>query len=221
MTPLIRFFCVWMIGTSAFCLRAEQSSSAQGSSSQGSGPPAAPVSVVTDPGYKLSIGDQISVAVFEEPKLTVNQLIDRDGVARLAWIGDTKLIGLTVREAEHAVEALYRERGYLKKPVVTLVVTAFSPREVLVTGAVNSQGNIAFPRDATVMDIVDVIVRAGNFKPGARQNAVLVKHKDADGRETVSTVDVGSMMSARKSDQKSSSFPIYPGDLIQVPMSIF
>lgn len=183
-----------------------------------------PVSVVTDPAYKLSVGDQIAVQIYEEPDLDCNQLIDNKGVARITEIGETKLTGLTVREAEYLIEKLYKEREILKRPAVKLTVVGFSPREVLVLGGVLAPGAIPFAQDAVDMPIVMAILRAGGFKPGAKQNAVTVRRKDADGRDLpVITVNVEAMMSTRpkRPDQASQSFAVYPGDIVNVEMSIF
>ena len=210
----------------ATCFAAEQPrASSSGSSNQGQGRDSAPlpISVVTDPSYKLTVGDQINVSVYEEPDLTCAQLIDSAGIARLNEIGDTKLTGMTVREAEHAIEEIYRTRKILKKPVVTLVVTGFTSREAMVFGrGIGAPGPVAFPPNITSLDIVEVITRAGGFKPGARSSEVVVRRKGADGREVPTIVDVESMINGRKrGDQKRESFVVLPGDYINVEMSLF
>ena len=181
-------------------------------------------SLVTDPTYRLSVGDQIAVTVYDEPEFTSNELIDNDGIAKLTLLGETKLAGRTVRDAEKAIAALYVERKFLKKPDVKLVVTQFVPREILLFGEVKSPGGLAFPRDLTSMDIVEVIMRAGGFSVRAKSNAVTVTRKSADGgKETSETVNVEAMMSARSGDkeQRRLQYPIYPGDRIIVSERLF
>lgn len=188
-----------------------------------SGQANAPVSVVNDPTYRLTVGDQIAVEVYEEPDLACSQLIDSKGIARLRDIGETKLIGLTVREAEHAIEEIYKQREILKRPVVSLIVTGFTPREVYVLGGgVGVPGRVPFAQDATSMTIVNAILLAGGFKPGAKQNAVAVRRKDSDGHDETVIVNVENMMAARKrGDKGPDTFMVFPGDIINVDVSIF
>ncbi len=211
-------------GLAAALGQSTPSSSAQGAPQSSAAAPtsvaptATAVSLATDPSYRLSVGDQIAVTIYDEPELASNELIDNAGVAKLALIKDTKLAGLTVRDAEKAIAALYMERQILKKPDVKLVVVSFAPREVILFGEVRNPGGLAFPRDLTSMDIVEVITRAGGFTVRAKGNAVTVMRKSADGsKETSTVVNVEAMMGVRSgSEQRRLEFPIYPGDRLIV-----
>lgn len=197
-------------------------------SSTGTAPqPAAAATVAgapegTDPNYRLSPGDTIAMGVFGEPELSASQTIAHSGEVRLPMIGEIVLSGKSVREAERLIENAYKDREFLKDPAVTLMVMTYFPREVSVLGAVRSPGTLAFPRDVTSLDIVEVITRVGGFLPISKSDAVTVTHHTPDGKETVTIVDLENVISGRRSSGKErANISIYPGDRIWVPERLF
>lgn len=222
MSTFSRFLrrCLLVAGTSfAAIVLAADPGAAGSSGSQNDSAPAAARAVTTDPSYKLSTGDTIAIAVQGESDMATIQTISHSGDVRVVYINnDVQLSGKTVRDAERYLEDLYREKKVLIHPVVNLTITSYSPREVTVVGAVKSPGSVAFPRDLTSMDLVDVINRAGGFSPIARKDAVVVTHRGADNKETTQTVDVESVMSGRRRQGPDrADVLIYPGDRIFVP----
>lgn len=186
--------------------------------------PAAPLPAVndTDPSYHLTVGDSVTVSVYGEPDMSAAQRLDTSGVLRLPMIGEIKLGGLTVREAENALERTYRERELLKSPLVTISVSNYALREVSVLGAVRNPGNFQFPKETTSLDIADLITRLGGFSPTAKSDAVSVIRRKPDGTEEVTTVDVERMISGRRrGDSTRREFAVYPGDRIWVPERLF
>ena len=176
----------------------------------------------TDPSYRLTVGDSVAVNVYGEPDMSASQRLDSSGKLRLPMIGEVKVAGLSVREAEEQMEKLYRERELLKTPLVTLVVSNYALREVSVLGAVRSPGNFQFPKETTSLDIADLITRLGGFTPTAKSDAVSVIRRKPDGREEVTTVDVERMISGRRrGDSSRRDFAVYPGDRIWVPERLF
>ena len=176
----------------------------------------------TDPSYLLSTGDTIAMSVYDEPDLAATQTIAHSGEVRLPLIGEIVVSGKSVRDAERAIENAYTKRQFLKAPVVNLVVTAYFPREISVLGAVRSPGTVVFPRDVTSLDIVDVITRVGGFLPIAKSDAVTITHRGADGKETVTTVDLEDTITGRhRAGRDRANLEIYPGDRIWVPERLF
>jgi polysaccharide export outer membrane protein len=176
----------------------------------------------TDPSYRLTAGDSVSVSVYGEGDMSASQRLDSTGVLRLPMVGEVKVGGLSVREAEGTLEKLYRERELLKSPLVTIAVNNYALREVSVLGAVRSPGNFQFPKETTSLDIADLITRLGGFTPTAKSDAVSVIRKKSDGSEEVTTVDVERMISGRRrGDSSRRDFAVYPGDRIWVPERLF
>jgi polysaccharide export outer membrane protein len=172
----------------------------------------------TDPAYQLCRGDEIAVNVYGESDLSTAQRIDNKGIVRLPYLGDVPVSGETVREAEKALEKLLVDKKLLRKPMVTIVVRDYSSREVSVIGAVGSAGKFRMPREKASVEIVDVILGSGGFRPTAKSDEVKVTRVLDSGEEKVITVDVEAMMNPRKGDRNTPrSFLIYPGDRIFVP----
>jgi polysaccharide export outer membrane protein len=188
----------------------------------GAKPPPVTAVTATDPSYRLSSGDTISVSIFNELELAASRIIGDAGEVRLPLIGEIILRGKTVRDAEHAIEIIYRERQLLRAPVVNLVVTAYLPREVSVLGAVRQPGAIGFPRDVTSLDIVEIITRVGGFLPISKSDSVVLTHRAADGKETVTIVDLDNVISGRrKAGRDRADVAVFPGDRIWVPERLF
>lgn len=181
-----------------------------------------PVANDTDPSYRLTAGDSVTVNVYGEPDMSAAQRLDTTGILRLPMIGEVTLGGLTVREAEANLESLYKERELLKSPLVTISVSNYALREVSVLGAVRSPGNFQFPKETTSLDIADLITRLGGFTPTAKGDSVSVIRRKPDGTEEVTTVDVERMISGRRrGDSSRREFAVYPGDRIWVPERLF
>jgi polysaccharide biosynthesis/export protein len=176
----------------------------------------------TDPSYRLAPGDSVAVNIYAEPEMSASQRMDVSGILRLPMIGEIKLGGLSVREAEKTLEKLYRDRELLKAPLVSISVSNYALREVSVLGAVRSPGNFQFPKETTSLDIADLITRLGGFTPTAKSDAVSVIRRKPDGREEVTTVDVERMISGRRrGDSSRREFAVYPGDRVWVPERLF
>jgi polysaccharide export outer membrane protein len=181
-----------------------------------------PAASDTDPSYRLTVGDSIAVNVYGEGDMSASQRMDSNGKLRLPMIGEIKLDGMSVREAEEALEKLYRERELLKQPLVTIAVSNYALREVSILGAVRSPGNFQFPKETVSLDIADLITRLGGFTPTAKSDAVSVIRRKPDGKEEVTTVDVERMISGRRrGDSTRRDFAVYPGDRIWVPERLF
>ncbi|HEX2853364.1 MAG TPA: polysaccharide biosynthesis/export family protein [Opitutaceae bacterium] len=181
------------------------------------------LSNATDPNYRLGLGDTVIFGVRGQGDLSASETISRNGDVRLPLIKEEiTLAGKTVREAEHFLENLYRDKKLLKAPVVSLKVAAYYPRSVSVLGAVVSPGTVQFPPDTVSLDIVEVITRVGGFRPAANSDAVSVMRRGADGKETTQVLDLRNMISGRRKLGKDRlDFPILPGDRIYVPESLF
>jgi polysaccharide export outer membrane protein len=176
----------------------------------------------TDPSYRLSRGDEVAIAVFNEGEFSTSQKIDVRGVIRLPYLGEVTLANRTVREAETYLEKLFVEKKLLRDPMVSIGVREYATREVSVLGAVGGAGKFRMPREAYSIEIVDVITGMGGFKATAKSDDVQVTRMGDSGEEKVVRVDVEAIMNPRKGDRNTPrSFLIYPGDRIFVPERIW
>ena len=179
----------------------------------------APLIMATDPGYRLSLGDEIAISVHGEDDISTAQRIDKKGAIRMPYVNEVNLADKTVREAESFIEQLLIERKLLKNPLVNITVRDYATNEVTLTGRGVRQGVFPMPREVASIEIVELITRYGGLVPNAKSNDVKVYRKDETGREQVTSVDLEAMLASKKNAPKS--FLIYPGDRIYVDERLF
>lgn len=216
-------FCALMLGIT---LQAQESGSTNNLSSSGvskagatANAATAPLLMATDPGYRLSLGDEIAISVHGEDDISTAQRIDKKGTVRIPYVNEINLADKTVREAEGFIEQVLIERKLLKKPLVTITVRDYASYEVSFTGSGVQPGVYRLPREVASIEIVELITRYGGLKPTAKAHDVKVYRKDETGTEKVFRVDYEAMQAGKKNAEKS--FLIYPGDRIYVEDRLF
>lgn len=171
--------------------------------------------MATDPGYRLSSGDEIAISVHGEDDLSAAQRVDKNGIIRMPYVNEVNLANKTVREAETHIQQLLIERKLLKAPHVTITVRDYFAYEVTFTGRGVQPGVFRLPREAESIEILELFTRYGSIKETAKKHDVKVYRKDPEtGVEKTLTVNVEAMETSRKNTEKS--FLIYPGDRIYI-----
>ena len=118
----------------------------------------------------LSPGDSITLQVFGEPDLSVDNIrIPSGGRVSFPLIGPVEVAGRTTAEIEKAVAALLAQ-GYVKNP--RLSVTIFSYRPIFIRGAVNNVGAFPYSEGLTVANAIAI---AGGTKNSAQANGVSIE----------------------------------------------
>jgi len=168
--------------------------------------------------YRISPTDILSIAVIGEPDLNVaSKRVDASGNVNLAHVQDVHLAGLTVAEAQTAIENAYKDARILRNPQVSLNIDVYAPREVSISGMVKQAGKYSLPPE-TITTLKDIVLRAGGFTDTANGSKVRVSRPNPDGTTKIIVKDIDSVI--RGKDTKNSvdgSFPLEPGDVIYVP----
>lgn len=157
---------------------------------------------------KIASGDLLDISVFDVPELAQQVRVGADGKAELSLIGNTLLAGFTAQEAAEMIARELRERNFLLRPQVNVLIKEFASQGVSVTGEVQHPGiyQVLGPRT-----LLDVISMAGGLA-NAADTRIVVKRRS--GSEETLTVGL-------KSDDVQMSLAhdvqIYPGDLVLVP----
>lgn len=98
--------------------------------------------------YLLTPGDVISISVFGEPEMVLNnQRIGENGFVSFPLIGQVEVKGKTAEQVEKSIESLLA-KGYLRDPKVNVVINAYRP--LYVRGAVITPGSYGFTEGLTV-----------------------------------------------------------------------
>ena len=168
--------------------------------------------------YRITRGDRLTVSILGEPELKVaGARVEPVGTVNLILIKEISLAGLTISEAEAAVASAYRERRFIRNPLVTLTVDEPAPRTVIISGKVIVQGRQDIP-PGTELTIKDVIFRAGGFAETARGSAVRVTRVSPEGKREQFILDVESGIKGRAgSNGTDAAFVLEPGDVVYVP----
>jgi polysaccharide biosynthesis/export protein len=165
--------------------------------------------------YRLRVGDQVEVQVFNSGKLvteaTKTLTVPANGQVSYPPIGKVTLLGQTVDEIQDALAKRLKDDGIFTNPTVGAIVTKFEPRSVFLMGAV--QGEVLLPvhRD---MRILEVLARAGKLgTQGADFSHVTVRREGQNGSFPI-PVNVDDILDR---SQDKQNIVIFENDIIIVP----
>ena len=166
--------------------------------------------------YRLRVGDQIEVQVFNSGKLVTEATkpltVPANGQVSYPPIGKVTLLGKTVDEIQEQIAKRLKDDGIFTNPTVGAIVTKFEPRSVFLMGAV--QGEVLLPvhRD---MRILEVLARAGKLgTQGADFSHVSVRRVGQDGTSFTVPVNVDDILDR---NQDKQNIVIFENDIIIIP----
>ncbi|TVP78947.1 MAG: polysaccharide export protein [Puniceicoccaceae bacterium] len=172
--------------------------------------------------YRLASFDLVRITVFEEPEFGISQRVSASGDISMPLLGQVRIGGLTVEEAQRQIELALIEQEFLRQPQVFVSIEGFSPRRITILGEIGSPTSIELPPGTNSFDIEVVIAMAGGFSDLARRSEVRVTRKSAeDGIERVLKVDVDKVMHDEKNGIALTRFRVLPGDILFVPRRFF
>jgi polysaccharide export outer membrane protein len=210
MTATLRLFLRATVGL----LLAASSLLAQGSAKSPAPVPAEPPKTIA---YRIAPSDKLSISIIGESDLNAgNKRVDASGNINLALVNDVRVAGLTVTEAQAAVENAYKDGRILRNPQVSINIEEYSPREVSISGMIKIPGKYPLPPE-TVLTLKDLVLRAGGFTDTANGSKVRVIRTNANGTTKIFIKDIDSVIRAK--DTKNSAdgaFVLEPGDLVYV-----
>jgi polysaccharide biosynthesis/export protein len=172
--------------------------------------------------YNIRATDKLRITIFQEDDLSTVSRVDAKGTVNLPLVGEIRVRGLTLSEAERAIENAYKDGRYLRKPEVTVAIDDYAPREVSIQGQVKNPGRFALPAEST-MSVLDLVTRAGGFTDTAQGTAVRVTRILPDGSTRVITLDVESLIKGRsnaKTNEDNNALLLEPDDIVYVPERI-
>lgn len=152
--------------------------------------------------YVLSSGDVLEISVFGAPDLSQKAAINSAGNIYMPLINNVHVGGMHVEDAQGALENAYFDKGILKSPHVSIVVTNYASGVVLM-------GEIARPGIYPIVGagrLFDIFAEAGGPSASAGQ-IVTIKHKDNTEPQTV-------VLSNDPVKSLSANVPVQQGDTI-------
>ena len=168
--------------------------------------------------YTIAITDSLQVSVFgEDPDLSRISRVDARGMINLPLIGEVKVFGLTLHQAEQAIANAYKDGRFLRNPQVTVTVEVYAVREISVQGQVKNPGRVVLSAESS-MTVLEAITKCGGFTDSAKGTEVRVTRVDAAGKVKVFVVDIDSLIKGKdRARSGDNSLLLLPGDIIYVP----
>jgi len=184
----------------------------------------APVSTETHPDsqaiYRIGVDDQLQIAVWRNPELSVSVPVRPDGRISVPLIGDVIAGGRMPQEVADDIQA--RLSAFVRDPKVAVILTELRSHEfisrVRVTGAVRQPVSIPYRQGMTVLDAVleagDAVLEAGGVTDFAAPNRTRLFRKQAAADTRSVSIRLGDIL---KSGELETNIDVQPGDVITVP----
>ena len=161
-------------------------------------------------GYRIGVGDEISVSVPFEPSYSVSTVLVRpDGMISTPLGQDIRAAGRTAAELDTALQVEYART--LRHPLVRVSVLRVSNNTAYCIGEVNSPVSTDMGGGMTVLQL---IARAGGVKGTGNWKSVLLLHRIAGNQIVARTLRVDRMM---EGDPNTPDVTLAPSDIVYVP----
>ena len=163
--------------------------------------------------YRLMKYDTINIMAIGFPNgIGIDDVtVGVDGMARLPYAGNIKLVGLTLDEARDLLHARLSE--YFKLPELNVYMKSYGPRKIYVMGNVNSPGVKNMGVDS--MNVYAAIASAGGVDNKGRSKHIQLI-RQIDGVLYYREINLDAFV---KKHDLSQNIELEDGDIIYVPDS--
>ena len=150
--------------------------------------------------YKLGVGDQIRIQVYDEPELSIETRVGDSGNIDYPFLGRIKLKGKTIEEVKTVIHNGLID-GYLVNPNVFVSIVEYRP--YFINGQVKISGSYPYHPGLTVNKAITI---AGGFTKRASKTKIYISSSDAPEAKPVKVTLL---------------HKIQPGDILTVEESFF
>ncbi|MDC8786703.1 polysaccharide export protein EpsE [Roseateles koreensis] len=171
--------------------------------------PASAASAVASTEYRLGSGDLIRILVYQNPDLTLETRVSENGVISYPLLGNVKVGGLSMTQAENLINAELKGGNFVKNPQTTIVLLQVRGNQASVLGQVNRPGR--FPLETADMRLTDLLANAGGVAPTGAEVVVLTGTRN--GKPYRAEIDLPSIFAAGGS---SKDVFVLNGDVVWV-----
>ena len=163
--------------------------------------------------YRLMKYDTINIMAIGFPNgIGINDVtVGVDGMARLPYTGNIKLVGLTLDEARDLIHARLSE--YFKLPELNVYMKSYGPRKVYVMGNVNAPGIKNMGVDN--MNVYAAVASAGGVDNKGRSKHIQLI-RQIDGVLYYREINLDAFV---KKHDLNQNIELEDGDIIYVPDS--
>ena len=121
----------------------------------------------------IGAGDLVHVTVFRVPEMETKARVSDAGDITLPLVGRFHVGGLTPAAASLSAEEIYKAKGLLMEPQVSILIEDYATQSVSVLGEVQHPGTYPI---ATPRQVMDVLALAGGLGPAADRH-ITIQHR--------------------------------------------
>ena len=154
----------------------------------------------------IAPGDEVEVAVYGAPDLSMHSRVSADGNISMPLVGYVRLAGLSSSQAEGAIEDQLRHDNILNNPHVSVYIKEYTGSGISVTGEVARPGVYSALGPHRLFDILQ---DAGGLTEKAA-DSVIISHSGSDNPITVELPNNPEALSRL-------NVQLLPGDTVVVP----
>jgi polysaccharide export outer membrane protein len=159
-----------------------------------------------DASIHLGQGDLVEVNVYNVPELNTRTRVSDNGDIDMPLVNQVHVEGLTIDEAEKAIEQRLDHGGFVRNPHVQLFVSEYTSDGTSILGEVARPGVYPVLGEQRLFNLLSA---AGGLSPAAG-TSITVTHKADPDKPVVVAI------SRNLQDHPDSNVPIYPGDTVMV-----
>lgn len=165
--------------------------------------------------YVIGAGDTLQIFVWRNPEVSITVPVRPDGKISTPLVEDMVASGKTPTQLAREIERVLA--GYLKDPLVTVIVTAFSgafEQQIRVVGEVTLPSALMYRADMTLLDVMIQVGGLTDFAAGNRSTIV----RTFGGQQHQFRVRLNDLV---RNGDVSANVAMMPGDVVFVPESWF
>jgi len=158
--------------------------------------------------YLIQPEDDLRIKVWRHPDLDTEVTVGANGTVNLPLLGKVQVAGMTPEAVEDNLAGLWA-KNFLKNPYVSVSILN---KKFFVLGEVKNPGSYEMGGSITILKALSM---AGGLGDYAAQGSIYVLRENSNESKRID-VDVPAVRSGEAED-----FQIQPGDVINVPQSLF
>jgi polysaccharide biosynthesis/export protein len=156
----------------------------------------------------ISPGDELKISVYNNPDLDTETKVSKSGFITFPLVGEVRINGLTLFEAEKKIASQLKDGGFLRNPQVHILAVSLQNQQASVLGHVKNQGR--YPVEGN-RNLTDIIAMAGGVDVNGGNVVTLIRAKGDNFVTEI--IDIAELI--RSNDMKRNPI-IQGGDLIYV-----
>lgn len=175
--------------------------------------PEAPVPPQGD--YLIGAGDVVNINVWRNPEVSVSVPVRPDGKITTPLVEDLQAAGKTSTQLARDVEKALEK--YIQQPMATVIITSFVgpyDQQIRVIGQAAKPQALAYRQGMSLMDVLIAVGGVTDFAAGNKANIV----RTVDGKERMVGVRLQDLL---RDGDISANVPMFPGDVLVIPESLF